>query len=96
MSQPELDLGEYPIPPGQRAWIRPCGAPDPFCISRPTPANPFRLQVLTCTRPENHGGPFHDHATFEWGVLARWGRDGTPHYPPPVKVRSTDGPADSV
>lgn len=78
------------------AWVRTCGAPGPYCIPAPTPKSPGRLMVLTCTRPENHGTPFHQHATVDRGVIAQWDRTGRPDYPPKLTVRGNGGAANTV
>lgn len=63
-------------------WVRPCAAPGPYALRKPTPTQPNRLEVLSCTRPESHGGPFHQATDTRWGVLAQWSRDGKPDWPP--------------
>lgn len=78
-----FDPAEYDRP--VRAWVRLCGVPGPYCVRRPTPKAPLRLEVLTCTRPERHDGDFHQHATESEGVIATWGRDGKPISPKPLK-----------
>lgn len=77
-------------------WVRPCGAPGPYAIRRPTPKQPTRLEIASCTRPENHGGAFHQHADARYGVICQWTRDGRADWPPLVKGGSTSGPTDSV
>lgn len=89
-----FDPAEYDGP--GRGWVRPCGAPGPYCIPAPTPRQPGRLVVLTCTRPESHGTPFHQYATLDRGVIAQWDRAGRPDYPPIMKVRPKDGASHSV
>lgn len=65
-------------------WIRPCGDPGPYAIAAPTPTRPGRLRVLTCTRPEGHGGLFHQSSDHCARVLASWHRDGRPNFPQPI------------
>lgn len=76
--------------------IKLCGFPGPYAIRRPTPKSPHRLEVLTCTRPDNHGGGFHQHADKDARVLASWDRAGNPNFPPILKELKTDGPDVSV
>jgi hypothetical protein len=66
-------------------WVRRCGDPGPYALARPTPKSPHRLQIVDCTRPDRHGGAFHAHATADERVLASWGLDGTPNFPPTIK-----------
>ena len=63
-----------------------CGVPGPYAVRRPTAKNPGRLEVLTCTRLEGHSSDFHQYATSSGGVVASWGRDGKPNYPPILKA----------
>lgn len=64
-----------------RAWVAVCGDPGPYCIRRPTPKNPHRLEVLRCTRPASHPGGFHQYAEADRGVIAQWDRSGKPDFP---------------
>lgn len=77
-------------------WVVPCGNPGPYSIRRPTPRSPYRLEVLTCTRPENHPGETHSYARPGSGVLAQWTRSGKPVYPPTINPRRNDGTTDPV
>lgn len=74
----------------QRRWIAPCGRSGPYAVRRPTPANPGRLLVLTCTRPEGHVGAFHQFADDGGQVVAQWDRAGRPDWPPTITTGSTN------
>lgn len=87
VEQPAMLDVDYPPPERSRAWVRPCGAPGPYAIRRPTDHNPGRLEVATCTRPEGHSGFFHQHAETSRGVICQWGRDGKPDWPPILRVK---------
>lgn len=73
-----------------------CGAPGPYAIRRPTPSMPNRLEVLSCTRPRDHGGDRHQHAVTDIGVIAEWKRDGQMAFPELVQEGSRNGHADTV
>ena len=71
--------------PRTGAWVRPCGYGGPYAVRRPTPGNPGRLEVVTCTRPEAHDGPWHMYAELDRGVVCTWDRGGRPVWPPVLK-----------
>lgn len=75
-------------------WVAQCGDPGPYAIARPTPKSPFRLQVLTCTRAAGHDPRLHQHAAHDRGVIAEWGRDGAPTYPPVLNPRRPARPTE--
>lgn len=72
-------------------YVKLCGSVGPYAVRRPLPKQPQRLEVLSCTRPDSHGGPFHQAATPEGTVIAQWDRSGNPLYPSIIKEGKASG-----
>ena len=87
MDNGKVPLFEVPDNVGVRSpWVLICGDPRPYSIRRPTAKQPFRLEVLRCTRPARHGGLLHEYAEVDRGTIAQWDRGGEPVWPPVIKA----------